>query len=90
MKYRYDIDDIDKASKDWHAILRHNAFEMLDNKVKGRDAVLKFKSLRIIADNPCLHPCWDSIFVDWITEMSLSTEDLEYYYDYLAIPFSVF
>ena len=39
MKYRYDIDDIDKASKDWHAILRHNAFEMLDNKVKGRDAV---------------------------------------------------
>ena len=34
-------------------------------------------------DNPTLHPCWDMIFVDWITEMSLSTEELNYYYDIL-------
>ena len=31
-------------------------------------------------DNPTLHPCWDMIFVDWITEMALSTEELNYYY----------
>ena len=37
----------------------------------------------IHADNPTLLPCWDMLFVDWITEMSLSTEDLEYYYDIL-------
>ena len=35
------------------------------------------------ADNPTLHPNWDQLFVDWLTEMSLSTEDLEYYYDIL-------
>ena len=40
-------------------------------------------TLEIHADNPCLHPCWDSIFVDWVTEQALSTEDLEYYYDIL-------
>ena len=34
-------------------------------------------------NNPTLHPCWDMIFVDWITEMSLSTEELNYYYDIL-------
>ena len=34
-------------------------------------------------DNPPLHPCWDMIFVDWITEMALSTEELKYYYDIL-------
>ena len=34
-------------------------------------------------DNPTLHPCWDMIFVDWITEMALSTEELNYYYDIL-------
>lgn len=39
--------------------------------------------LEIHADNPTLHPCWDMLFVDWITEMSLSTEDLEYYYGIL-------
>ena len=39
MKYRYDIDDIDKASKAWHTILSPNAYEMLDNKMRGKDAV---------------------------------------------------
>ena len=34
-------------------------------------------------DNPTLHPCWDMLFVDWITEKALSTEDLEYYYEIL-------
>ena len=34
-------------------------------------------------DNPTLHPCWDMIFVDWITEMALSTEELKYYYEIL-------
>ena len=34
-------------------------------------------------DNPTLHPCWDMIFVDWITEMALSTEELRYYYGIL-------
>ena len=34
-------------------------------------------------DRPTQHPYWDSIFVDWITEMALSTEELKYYYDIL-------
>ena len=31
-------------------------------------------------DRPTQHPYWDSIFVDWVCEMSLSTEELCYFY----------
>ena len=33
--------------------------------------------------NPTLHPNWDQVFVDWLTESCLSTDELNYYYDIL-------
>ena len=43
----------------------------------------KCKTFEFNPDKPTEHPCWDMIFVDWITEMALSTEELRYYYSIL-------
>ena len=43
----------------------------------------KCKTFEFNPDKPTEHPCWDMIFVDFITEMALSTEELRYYYSIL-------
>ena len=39
----------------------------------------KCKTAELRPDKPTENPAWDLIFVDWITEMALSTEELRYY-----------
>ena len=43
----------------------------------------KCKTAELRPDKPTENPAWDLIFVDWITEMALSTEELRYYYSIL-------
>ena len=39
MKYRYDIDDIENLSSEWHTILECTAYKMLDDKMRQREEV---------------------------------------------------
>ena len=43
----------------------------------------KCKTFEFNPDKPTENPFWDLIFVDWITEMALTTEELRYYYEIL-------